>query len=229
MSSLDNKTSMQFLYGDRELWMGISDLLTTEVDVIVNPVNSSLSHNGGLAAQILAAAGQELADQSAQLIQEYGNIDSGMAVYTSAGHLPYKAIIHAVGPTMGEGDEQHKIEQAVSRSLLLCEANDWRSIAFPAISTGLFNVPIEICAQAFFRSITHFWDARQESAVEKILICLTSEHFRSFFDAFREDAINERAEPSVSDIPKKEAVGHIVLDEEDLADIDDEEIADWFK
>jgi O-acetyl-ADP-ribose deacetylase (regulator of RNase III) len=227
LSSFENKTSMQFLYGDRELWMGVNNLLIAEVDVIVNPANSDLSHDGGLAAQILTAAGKKLADQSMQLIQEYESIESGMAVYTSAGHLPYKAVIHAVGPIMGEGDEQHKIEQAVSRSLLLCEANDWHSIAFPAISTGFFNVPIETCAQAFFRAITHFWDARQESAVEKILICLTNENFRTFFDAFREDAITEPTELTTSNTDE-EAVGHVVLNEEDLADIDDE-IAEWFK
>ena len=227
MSSTNNKTSMQFLYGDRELWIGVNDLLTTEVEVIVNSANSELTHSRGLAAQILAAAGDELANQSAQLIREYGSIESGMSVYTTAGHLPYKAVIHAVGPIMGEGDEQHKIEQAVSRSLLLCETNDWHSIAFPPISTDFFNVPVEICAQAFFRAITHFWDARQESAVEKILICLTNENFRSFFDAFREDAIGEPAEQTISITPK-ESVGYIALDEEELNEIDDE-IADWFK
>lgn len=227
MSSIDSKTSMQFLYGDRELWMGVNDLLTAEVEVIVNPTNTSLTRKGGLAEQILAAAGDELADQCAQLIREYETIESGMAVYTTAGHLPYKAVIHAVGPTMGEGDEQHKIEQAVSRSLLLCEANDWHSIAFPAISTGFFNVPIEICAQAFFRAITHFWDARQESAVERILICLTNDNFRSFFDAFREDAIAEPEEQTTPMTPK-EAIGYIALNEEELTGIDDE-IADWFK
>jgi O-acetyl-ADP-ribose deacetylase (regulator of RNase III) len=120
---MESKTSMQFLYGDRELWLGISDLLTAQVEVIVNPTNSELSHVEGLAGEILAAAGENLQDQSRQLIQEYGQIDSGMAVYTTAGSLPYKAVIHAVGPSMGEGDEQHKIEQTVSRSLLLCEAN----------------------------------------------------------------------------------------------------------
>lgn len=227
MSSADNKTSMQFLYGDRELWVGVNDLLSAEVEIIVNSATNDLSHSQGLAAQIHAAAGRELADQSTQLIREYECIDSGMAVYTSAGHLPYKAIIHAVGPSMGEGDEQHKIEQAVWRSLLLCEANDWHSIAFPAISTGSFNVPIEICARAFFRSITHFWDARQESAVEKILICLTDQHFRAFFDAFREDAFTEKSEQVTADTVE-EPVGHIILNEEELIEADDE-IADWFK
>lgn len=218
---------MQFLYGDRELWIGINDLLTADVEVIVNSANSALSHSSGLAAKILAAAGKELTDQSNQLIHEYGTIESGMAVYTSAGDMPYKAIIHAVGPSMGSGDEQAKIEQAVSRSLLLCETNDWHSIAFPAISTGFLNVPIDTCARAFFRSITHFWDARQECAVEKIFICLTEQHFQAFFDAFREDAISEKSDQT-NTISADEAIGHIVLNEDELSEIDDE-IADWFK
>ena len=228
MSNMDSKTSMQFLYGDRELWIGISDILTAQVEVIVNPSNSELSHTEGLAGKILAAAGENLQVQSRQLIQEYGQIDSGMAVYTAAGRLPYKAVIHAVAPGMGEGDEQHKIEQAVLRSLLLCEANEWGSIAFPAIGTGFFNVPVEISAQAFFRSITHFWDARHECAVEKILICLREESFRPFFDAFREDAATTTEEQPVM-TSQDEVVGHIELDEAEIADLADDEMADWFK
>lgn len=222
-----DNTSMQFLYGDRELRIEIGDLLTTEVDVIVNPAKGNLIHEDGLAAHILAAAGDEMLTQSMQLIQEYGGIESGMAVYTTAGDLPFEAIIHVIGPKMGEGDEQYKIEQTVSRSLLLCEANDWHSIAFPAISAGTLNVPIETCAQAFFRSITHFWDARQESAVEKIIIRLVDSHFRPFFDAFREDAINSPEIKNTATTPK-EAVGYIDLDEEEVTAIDNE-IADWFK
>ncbi|NNF97114.1 MAG: hypothetical protein HKM94_09330, partial [Halobacteria archaeon] len=198
------------------------------VEVIVNPTNSELSHAEGLAGNILAAAGENLQAQSRQLIKEYGQIDSGMAVYTTAGCLPYKAVIHAVGPNMGEGDEQRKIEQAVSRSLLLCEANEWSSIAFPAIGTGFFNVPVEICAQAFFRSITHFWDARQECAVEKIMICLKEETFRPFFDAFREDAKTTTEKQAVI-TSQDEAVGHIELDEAEIAELNDDDMAEWFK
>ena len=229
MSSSENKTSMQFLYGDRELWVGIHDLLATQVEVIVNPSDSALSHAEDMAGTILAAAGKELEIQRRQLIQEYGQIESGMAVYTTAGQLPYKAVIHAVGPHMGEGDEQHKIEQAVSRSLLLCEANEWNSIAFPTLGTGFFNVPIEICAQAFFRSITHFWDARHETAVEKVMICLEQDTFRAFFDAFREDAITTAEEVPDITPQKEEAIGHIELDEAEIADLADDEMADWFK
>ena len=139
-----DKKAMQFLFGDRELILKVSDLLSAPVDVIVNPSNTGLSHGDGLAGQILQYAGEVLQKESDQLIREYGQLESGMAVYTTAGQLPYKAIIHAVGPKMGEGDEQEKIELAVSRSLKLCEINEWQSVAFPAISTGVFNVPVEV-------------------------------------------------------------------------------------
>jgi len=148
------KKKMEFLYGDRVLQLQICDILKAPVDVIVNPANGALMHGGGLALKIQDAAGSELEKQSRLLIAEHGELESGMAVYTSAGNLPYKAVIHAVGPIMGEGYEQDKLEQVFSRSLLLCETNDWQSIAFPAISTGVFRVPVNICAQACYKAIT---------------------------------------------------------------------------
>jgi O-acetyl-ADP-ribose deacetylase (regulator of RNase III) len=89
---------------------------------------------------------------------------------------------------MGEGDEQRKIQLAVSRSLQLCDMHDWKSIAFPAISSGIFGVPIEVSARAFFRAITSYWDARIDASPEKIIICLTENKFRSFLHAFREES-----------------------------------------
>ncbi|UCE90167.1 MAG: macro domain-containing protein [Pseudomonadota bacterium] len=224
-----NQPSMQFLYGDRELLLTVSDLLDAPVEVIVSPADSKLSHADPLAAVILARAGDGLRRDSEQMIREYGQIDSGMAVYTGAGSLLYKAIIHAVAPHWSEGDEQYGIEQAVSRSLQLCDLNEWRSIAFPAIGAGSFNVPIDTCAQAFFRTITHFWDARNDSTLEKVVVCLTEQQFRPFFDAFREEGIGGQE----TVVPKADVgerpVGHVELNEQDIADLDDDEIDDWFK
>lgn len=231
MTDSDHK-SMNFLYGDRELWLVVQDILGAGTEVIVNPANSGLSHGGGLAAQILAAAGEQLQAESEQLIREYGTIDSGMAVYTSAGQLDYKAVIHAVGPCMGEGDEQRKIEQAVSRSLVLCDTNDWQSIAFPAISTGIFNVPVETCARAFHRAITRFWDARAECSVEKIMLCLTEKHMLPFFHAFRDQAFEPEESPSslpAEKTTKELPTGVVELNDADIAALQDDEINDWFK
>jgi len=223
---------MQFLYGDRELIIKVGDILLEKVDVIVNSATSTLLHEHGLAAKIAIAAGSEMQNQSNQLISEYGSIDSGMAVYTEAFMLPFKAVIHAVGPKMGEGEEQQKLEHAVSRSMLLCETNDWSSIAFPAISTGNANVPVELCAQAFFRSIISFWDARHECALGKIVLCLPEKHFQVFFEAFRNDALvpqNDEIKSSGKTQDADEVVGYVDLSEEELQNLENDEISDWFK
>lgn len=229
-----NKTTMQFLFGDRELILNVSELLAAPVEVIVNPANAGLSHGVGLAEQILQKAGDTLQQESEQLIREYGQLESGMAVYTTAGHLPYKAVIHAIGPVMGEGEEQDKIEQAVSRSLKLCEINDWQSIAFPAIGTGIFNVPVEISARGFFRAITSFWDARLETSPEKIILCLHQDDFRYFFDAFRNEAVATSDQEIDTPQPVEGSAeefepGFVDLSEQDLSELDDDEINDWFK
>ncbi len=227
------KQKMEFLYGDRRLQLQVLDILTAPVNVIVNPANRSLIHGGGLALKIQNAAGFELEQQSRALIEEHGELDSGMAVYTGAGNLIFDAVIHAVGPIMGEGDEQHKLEQVFSRSLLLCETNDWQSIAFPAISTGIFRVPVPVCAQACYKAITHFWDARSTCAVEKIIICLTENNFKEFFESFREESFDNESVTSKqtglkNDSSSKDKVGYIEIDENDILDQDDE-IQDWFK
>lgn len=229
-----SKQKMEFLFGDRALQLQVSDILKAPVDVIVNPANGSLMHGGGLALKILDAAGEELEQQSRTLIAEHGELESGMAVYTSAGNLPHKAVIHAVGPMMGEGNEQQKLEAAFSRSLLLCETNDWSSIAFPAISTGVFRVPVHTCAKASFKAITHFWDARNDCSLGKIIICLTENNFDDFFNAFREESFDENSETGITPVTAKndsaeENIGYVEIDEKQIETDGNDEINDWFK
>lgn len=221
--------SMKFLFGDRELVINVQDLLTAPVEVIVSSSNTSLTHQGGIAGQIVQKGGSQVQRESEQLIKEYGEIDSGMAVYTNAGELPYKAVIHAVGPQMGEGDEQRMLEQAISRSLQLCEVNEWQSVAFPAISTGYSRVPLEVCSQAFFRSITRFWDARHECVLDKIILCLTERNFQGFFDAFREEGIGEAITGIAGADDQNESVGEIDMSDMDITSEDNGDIDDWFK
>lgn len=233
----NKKHTMQFLFGDRELILRVEDLLTAQVDVIVNAANGSLLHGGGVAAQILEQGGAVIQEQSHQFIKEHGTLESGMVAFTAAGNLPYKAVLHAVGPRMGEGEEQRKIEQAVSRSLMLCSMHDWHSVAFPAISSGIFGVPIEIVAQGFFRSITSFWDARMDTPPDKVIICLTEKNFRPFLDAFRDESIMTDEEISQQNTAvikpksadKELAVGLVDLSDETISKLDDDEVNDWFK
>jgi len=228
---------MQFLFADRELILMVADLLTAPVDVIVNPANGGLLHGGGVAGQIVQQGGEQIQEESDLFINEHGVLESGMVAFTTAGNLPYQAVIHAIGPKMGEGDEQQKIQQAVSRSLQLCDMHGWKSVAFPAISTGIFSVPIEVSAAAMFRAITSFWDARSEGSPEKVIICLSQNKFQSFFDAFREESSHSEVENvlikdanSISHKKSGEAATGIVnLSEQDISDLDNDELNSWFK
>lgn len=219
----------------------VEDLLSAPVDVIVNPANGSLQHGGGVAAQVIQKGGSVIQQESDQFIKEHGTLESGMVAHTTAGHLPYAAVIHAVGPRMGEGHEQHKIEQAVSRSLLLCSMHDWDAIAFPAISSGIFGVPIEIVAQGFYRAITSYWDARMDMPPQKIIICLTKNNFLPFFTAFQQasNSANDfeehgdvgcKEQKSKTGLPQEteKAAGIVNLNEQDLAALEDDEVNDWF-
>ncbi len=232
---------MQFLFADRELILKVADLLSAPVDVIVNPANGALSHGGGVAGQIVQQGGNVIQEESDRFIKEHGVLESGMVAFTSAGHLSYDAVIHAVGPKMGEGDEQRKIQLAVSRSLQLCDMHDWKSVAFPAISSGIFGVPIEISARAFFRAITSYWDARMDTSPEKVIICLTEKNFLPFLHAFRKESFERDGEPEgrlqqkpdliiKKNLSETEPeVGIVNLSEKDIESLDNNDVNDWFK
>lgn len=228
-----NKRNMQFLYGDRELLIRAGDIMTANTTVIVNPAQPNLSHQQGLSKRILERAGALMQEQSAQLIREHGELESGMAVYTSAGDLPYEAIIHAVTPEHGEDNLQQHIQLSVSRSLKLCEINEWASIALPIMNNSVEDLPLDVCASGYFRAITSFWDARLDGFPEQIQIFAAEHEFADFFHAFRAEATSapalQETPPasvgSASDAP----IGHVSLDEAELEVAEDDEINAWFK
>jgi O-acetyl-ADP-ribose deacetylase (regulator of RNase III) len=224
--------SMQFLYGDRELLIAVGDIMSSPVEVIVNSTDPDLLLEDSHGQRLVSTAGADMKTELTQLIRHYGKIEPGMVVYTTAGKLPFQAVIHTIDPHHQEGDEQLILEQSISRSLLLCETNDWRSIAFPAIGVAAGSITIEQCAQAFFRAITSFWDARHECVIEKINLCLDSEQLPLFFTAFRNDAIDPVVEDDglveAIELTEEETVGVIDLQEEDM-DQSDEEVNSWFK
>ena len=159
---------------------GVRDILGAPVDSIVNPANSGLSHGGGLAAVISDEAGPELDNQCEKIIKKIGKVPETNAVPTKAGRLPYKGIIHAVGPRMGSGNEKDKIQKTVINSLLIADKLGWGSIAFPAISTGIFGVPGKICAEAFKESVPIFWKKKKDTSVNLVWLCLTIDDYPVF-------------------------------------------------
>jgi O-acetyl-ADP-ribose deacetylase (regulator of RNase III) len=141
------------------------NLLDEPVDAIVNAANGHLAHGGGVAGIIARAAGPELQAESDRLVHERGPFKTGSAVVTTAGKLPFKGVIHAVGPRQGEGDEEEKLVRALTAAFACAKDKGWGSVSFPAVSSGIFAVPLEVCARAYAR-------AARASPLRNVRLCL---------------------------------------------------------
>jgi len=158
------------LAGGRKLHLAIGNLLEEPVDAIVNAANGHLSHGGGVAGAIARAAGTTLDQESRKYVKDHGPVPTGSAVVTTAGKLPYQGVIHAVGPRMGDGQEEEKVASAVAASLACAHQRSWCSVAMPAISSGIFGVPVEICARGYIRGVQNHLAQYPDSAVKEIRI-----------------------------------------------------------
>lgn len=116
------------------------DITTVRVDAIVNAANSKLAPGGGVCGAIHDAAGPELARACARI----GSCPTGEARLTPGFKLPARFVIHAVGPIWrgGSDHEAELLASAYRNALVVARANGCRSIAFPAISTGIYGYPL---------------------------------------------------------------------------------------
>ncbi len=141
------------------------NLLEEPVDAIVNAANGHLAHGGGVAGVISRAAGLGFQEESNALVRKHGPFPTGSAVVTSAGKLPFKGVIHAVGPRQGEGDEEAKLVLALTHSFQRAKERGWDSVSFPAVSSGIFAVPLDVCARAYAK-------AARASPLANVRLCL---------------------------------------------------------
>jgi len=153
------------------------DITETNSDVIVNAANSHLRHGGGVAAQIARKGGHEIQKQSNKI--RY--VPVGSAVLTTAGRLPFKAIIHAVGPKMGEGQEESKLKSAVNKTLSLASIKGFQSISMPAISSGIYGFPQDKCAEILVSESINFIRQNMQSSLETIEFCIFQEDTLLYF------------------------------------------------
>jgi len=158
--------------GGRQFLVVVYDLLYEPVDCIVNAANGGLSHGGGVAAAIEQAAGPRLTAEGNAIIRKQGRIPVGEAVVTTAGDLPFKGVIHAVGPRMGEGDEENKLVGTLRSAFLRAHERGWASLSFPGISSGIFAVPYDVCARAYVRAVQEFFEGQPQSSLQTIRLCL---------------------------------------------------------
>ncbi len=154
-----------------------ADITERDVDAIVNAANSHLRHGGGVAGAIVRKGGQIIQDESNKI----GYVPVGNAVITSGGKLKARLVIHAVGPRVGEGDEDTKLKKTMRSVLSLADARKLRSISVPAISAGIFGFPKDRCAVILVAETAAFLRSARASSLELIEFCIVDEEAFRFF------------------------------------------------
>ena len=164
------------------------DIVQEKVDAIVNAANMDLKHIGGLAKAISDAGGPTIQAESNSYVQSNGKVLPGNCVTLGAGALPCKRIIHAVGPHWVDGtkNEEETLHFTVLNCLQQASKENLSCVAFPAISTGVFGVPEDICAKASLKAVLNYLQVNQNSTATVIRFVLyTPTAFQVFMSSFK--------------------------------------------
>jgi O-acetyl-ADP-ribose deacetylase (regulator of RNase III) len=168
--------------GRARLEIEIADITTLDVDAIVNAANSGLAGGGGVDGAIHRAAGPELLEECLAL----GGCDTGSAKITHGYNLRARAVIHAVGPVWmgGIADEHTLLASCYRTSLDLAAQHELPSLAFPAISTGIYRFPPDIAARVAVGTVASEL-AGNPRAISRVIFCCFSvdsaEHHKNAF------------------------------------------------
>jgi O-acetyl-ADP-ribose deacetylase len=171
MPETDNKTETKVTvtFDGTQLELVEGDITDLVVDAIVNAANEQLQLGTGVAGAIRARGGPSIQEECNRI----GSTPVGTAVMTGAGTLKARQVIHAVGPRMGDGDEDKKLAAAVRAALALADRRGMKSIALPAISTGNFGFPIERAARIMLTEIHRFLQGGTK--LDRVVLCLHGE------------------------------------------------------
>lgn len=168
------------------------DITRVSVDAVVNAANSALAGGGGVDGAIHAAAGPSV---MAELRERYDGCPTGSAVITGAGELPARFIIHAVGPVWhGGGDNEARLlASAYTSSLDRAAEAGARSVAFAAISCGVYGYPLEEAADVALSAIRTWLSTHPGSGIEDIIFVLRGEPVMAAFRGALERYTGETA------------------------------------
>jgi O-acetyl-ADP-ribose deacetylase (regulator of RNase III) len=167
MKAKINNTVLELIQGD------ITDQTT---DAIVNAANAALQMGGGVAGAIRRRGGPAIQEECNRI----GGTHVGGAVITTGGKLTAKYVIHAVGPKQGDEHADAKLKDATLNSLKLADQKNLRSIAFPAISTGIFGFPKDRCATIMLSTTIAYLEG--PTKLEKVVYCLYDKKTLKIFE-----------------------------------------------
>jgi O-acetyl-ADP-ribose deacetylase (regulator of RNase III) len=171
-----------------DLRVAVADITTLDVDAIVNAANERLLAGGGVCGAIHRAAGPELEEECRTL----GGCPTGEARITRGYRLPARHVIHTVGPVWqgGEQGEPELLASAYRASLDVAREQALQSVAFPAISTGIFGFPPDAAARIAVATVASVVEAHPDAFSEIVFCCFSAESAALHSDALA--ALGER-------------------------------------
>ncbi|KAF7401180.1 hypothetical protein HZH68_007000 [Vespula germanica] len=161
-ASKEGQKADEELAGKVSIWQG--DITTLDIDAIVNAANSRLIPGGGVDGAIHRSAGPYLKMECATL----GGCPVGKAKITGGYMLPAKYVIQTVGP---QGEKPDKLRECYENSLLLAKENNLRTIAFPCISTGIYDYPQRPAAEVAISTVKKFL-LDNKNSMDRVIFCL---------------------------------------------------------
>jgi len=162
------------------------DITSMETGAIVNAANEHLAHGGGVAGAISRRGGPQIQRESNAWVQKYGRVSTGSAAITGGGALPARYVIHAVGPVYrGRPQDADLLASAVTSSLKLADEHALKSIALPAISTGIFGYPLDEAAEVMLAATVDYLQG--ETGLARVIFCLYGQRsFDGFVEALQQ-------------------------------------------
>ena len=166
---------MKIRINETDLELTRGDITEMDTEAIVNAANAGLVLGAGVAGAIRARGGPAIQEECDRI----GGTYVGGAVVTGGGNLKARYVVHAVGPRMGEGDEDRKLENATLNSLKRADEKIMESISFPAISTGIFGFPIGRAADIMLAAAADY--LKGGTSLKRVVFCLFDQ---AGFDVF---------------------------------------------
>ena len=173
------------------------DIVHEKVDAIVNAANEDLKHIGGLAKSIADNGGTAIQSESSNYVKIHGKVSTGSCACLGAGKLPCKRVIHAVGPQWrgGTRNEEQILYNTVYKTLQCADKENLKSVAFPAISTGVYGVPEDVCARASLTAVCDYCQSNPASSISTVrFILFTKSSLKHFGAAIEYCNISERSD-----------------------------------
>jgi O-acetyl-ADP-ribose deacetylase (regulator of RNase III) len=147
------------------------DITAVVVDAIVNAANEQLVHGGGVAAAISKAGGPSIQDESSRWVAAHGQVVPGTVAVTTAGALPARWVVHTVGPRYRAGaDNARLLSDAVVAALDAVAEMEGRSLAFPAISAGIFGYPRRDATEVIAAAVVAWVSGHPDALDEVVLV-----------------------------------------------------------